>query len=399
MSDVIAPASVSEARATVESGRTLPRDWYLDKDVYELEREAIFKKSWQYVGHVDELARPGDYVAAPVGDFTVLVTRGRDGELRAFHNTCQHRGHELACASGNTRLFQCPYHAWSYGLDGKLVNAPYMKETPGFDPSSIQLQSLQVDTWECFVFVNCDPDAQPLASWLGPLAREAAGLDVDYASLRHVRRIEYDVAANWKVVVENSLECYHCHVAHPELVDLMDMDQFVQEVSDHGVSMGGPVAQDVRREVSMGAGYEYPDGGVQEGRYMYSWPSFYFLVYPGPGNVSNLRFYPRGNDRTLVIRDFYFSDDVDDEARRSLSDFVDNIQNQDSVLCESVQRGLKAGGFSAGQLQLTNSIGEYGPHLFHQRYMDQILGAVGPDSAVAPAASIEVDRDAAVASA
>lgn len=378
--------TVRSARDSVESGRTLPRDWYLDKDVYESERDAVFKKSWQYVAHVDELTKPGDFVVAPIGDFTVLVTRGRDGELRAFHNTCQHRGHELAqCSSGNTKLFQCPYHAWSYGLDGKLINAPYMRETPGFEFSSVKLKQLKLDVWECFVFVNCDEDAKPLAEWLGPLAADTAGLDIEYSTLKKSRRIEYHVDANWKIVVENSLECYHCHVAHPELVDLMDMDQFVQNVSEHGVSMGGPVAQDVKREVSMGADYEYPDGGVREGRYMYTWPSFYFLVYPGPGNVSNIRFYPQGLDRTLVVREFYFSDDVTEEDRKSASDFVDNIQNQDSGLCESVQRGLKAGGFSSGHLQLTNSMGEYGPSLFNRRYMEQMTAHVERGS-VQPAA-------------
>jgi phenylpropionate dioxygenase-like ring-hydroxylating dioxygenase large terminal subunit len=362
----------SADRAAVESGKTLHRDWYLDKDVYEAEREAIFKKSWQYVADMDELAKPGDFVVAPVGDFTVLVTRDKAGTIRAFHNTCQHRGHELASCSGNAKLFQCPYHAWSYGLDGRLVNAPYMRQTPGFEHSSVRLQKLQIDTWERFIFVNCDPNAKPLADWLGPLAGEAAAMDVDYSSLRKYRRIEYDVAANWKIVVDNSLECYHCHVAHPELVDLMDMDKFVQDISENGVSMGGPVAQDVKRDVAMGAEYDYPDGGVREGRYMFAWPSFYFLVYPGPGNVSNLRFYPRGQDRTLVVREFYFSEAVGEQARASLTDFVDNIQNQDSVLCESVQRGLKTGGFTQGTLQLTNSMGEFGPHLFHRRYMDQM---------------------------
>jgi phenylpropionate dioxygenase-like ring-hydroxylating dioxygenase large terminal subunit len=366
--------AVAGARARVESGHTLHRSWYLDPAVYEAEREAVFQRSWQYVAHQDELARPGDYVVAPVGDFTVLVVRGKDGVLRAFHNTCQHRGHELAACSGSTRVFRCPYHAWSYGLDGSLLNAPFMRGAPGFDRSQVRLQELRVDAWECFVFVSCDPEPPTLADWLGPLAARTTAMDLDFGALTRFRRIEYDVAANWKIVVENSLECYHCHVAHPELVDLLDMSLFVQEVSENGVAMGGPVAQDVRREVSMGADYEYPDGGVREGQYLYTWPSFYFLVYPGPGNVSNLRFYPRGVDRTLVVREFYFSDAVDEQSRTTLSDFVDNIQNQDTGLCESVQRGLRAGGFTEGRLQLVNNIGEYGPQQFYRRYLDQMLG-------------------------
>lgn len=365
--------TMTAARERVEAGRTLGRSWYLDREVYEAEREAVFQRSWQYVAHAGELARPGDHVVAPVGDFTVLVTRGQDGVLRAFHNTCQHRGHELVACSGNATALRCPYHAWTYGLDGRLVGAPHMRRQPGFDPGAVRLHELAVDTWECFVFVSCDPAPPSLAEWLGPLAERTAAMGLDFAALQPFRRIEYDVAANWKIVVENSLECYHCHVAHPELVDLLDMDLFVQEISENGVAMGGPVAQDVKREVSAGAGYDYPDGGVREGQYLYTWPSFYFLVYPGPGNVSNLRFYPRGVDRTLVVREFYFSDAVAEPDRVSLSDFVDNIQNQDTGLCESVQRGLRAGGFTEGTLQLVNNVGEYGPHQFYRRYLDQLI--------------------------
>jgi choline monooxygenase len=296
--------------------------------------------------------------------------------LRAFHNTCQHRGHELAACSGSTKVFRCPYHSWTYGLDGGLLNAPHMRDLPGFDPSQVRLHELRVDAWECFVFVTCDPEPPTLAAWLGPLAARTAAMDLDFSTLTRFRRIEYDVAANWKIVVENSLECYHCHVAHPELVDLLDMKLFVQEISENGVAMGGPVAQDVRRDVAAGADYDYPDGGVREGQYLYTWPSFYFLVYPGPGNVSNLRFYPRGVDRTLVVREFYSSDAVDEQSRTTLSDFVDNIQNQDTGLCESVQRGLRAGGFTEGRLQLVNNVGEYGPQQFYRRYLDQMLAHV-----------------------
>lgn len=358
--------TVLAALDTVNLGRTLPRAWYLDKDVYESEREAIFKKSWQYVAHVDELAKPGDFVVAPVGDFTVLVTRSFDGELRAFHNTCQHRGAELAlCSSGNTKLFQCLYHGWSYGLDGALVNAPSIREIPEFDLSSVRLPQFKVDTWECFVFVNCDAAAGSLADWLGPLAERTAERGVDYSTLEQYRRIEYDVAANWKVVVENAMECYHCRSVHPQLTDLYTPEDMIIELRDHGYYSGkGDLKRDTEiRDAYVGGGY------------VYSWPTFQFCF--GPSSMMGYRFYPRGVDRTLIVREFYFADGVDEEKRKSATGFTDNVQKQDIPTVEAVQRGLKAGGFDSGQLHIANrGTSEVGVELFDRLYLEYMLAHV-----------------------
>jgi choline monooxygenase len=368
---------VAEVEESVASeGLTLPGSWYTDPELYELEREAIFKRTWQYACHASAVAEPGSYAVCPVGDFTVLVARDEEGELRAFHNTCQHRGSELASGSGRAQVLRCPYHSWNYGLDGVLRVAPRMKGVSGFDPSEIRLAEIRLDAWEQFLFVNCDPQAPPLDERLGDLARQVASFGVDFASLEHDERITYEVEANWKVVAENSVECYHCHVAHPELVELVDMKLFEQEVLPYGFVQRSPLADDDARP-------EYPTGEVRSGGYHFFWPNFYFLIYPGPGNVSNLRFYPRGVGRTEVVREFYYAPSVPAEERREMTAFVDRIQQQDSGLCEGVQRGLRGGGFTQGRMQLHDHLGEYGPQL-HQRlvvaHLREYLGAGVPRS-------------------
>ena len=248
----------------------------------------MFARTWQYLAHAHQLEAPDSYLIAPVGDFAAVVLREPDGSLRAF-GTRQPRSYELA--------------------EETLLAAAQERRELG-------MEELRLETWEqCYIFGTFDQQAVPLAESLGPLRDKASEVGLDYASLRHWQRITYEVEANWKIVVENSVECYHCNVAHPELVDLMDMEVFEQTVYGSGMVQEGPVQGDSRREEDA-SGYSYPSGGVQQGRYMFFWPTFYLLVYPGPGNVSTMRFYPRGPGRTIVVRDFYFSGEVSERRAR-----------------------------------------------------------------------------------
>src|SRR5256712_8198712 len=164
--------------------KTLPWAWYSDPEVLRREGERIFARAWQYVGHAGRLAEPG-YFAGSAGQIPVVVTRARDGELRAFLNVCRHRGHVVASGSGTRETLQCPYHAWTYGLDGQLRAAPRSEREPGFDADELELVQIEVDTWGPFVFVNPDREAAPLADALGDVpARLAEILDVDALEFR-----------------------------------------------------------------------------------------------------------------------------------------------------------------------------------------------------------------------
>jgi len=210
--------------AAVAGARTLPYDWYVDSAVLRLEQERIFARSWQYAARLDQVAEPGQLTTAWAGSLPVLLARGRDDELRGFVNVCRHRGHILCDGDARRETIQCPYHAWTYGLDGALRSAPRSDREPGFDTSGLGLAPVSVDTWGPFVFVDPDPDAPPLADHLGELPDLLAADGIDVAALRFHARAESDeYACNWKICVENFLECYHCAVAHPSLSKVLDV--------------------------------------------------------------------------------------------------------------------------------------------------------------------------------
>jgi choline monooxygenase len=202
---------------------TNPWDWYSDPDVLRLERERIFRSAWHYVGHAGRLAEPSSYFACETGGIPVVVTRDVDGELRAFLNVCRHRGAELARGEGRRETLQCPYHAWTYGLDGRLRSAPRAAEA---DLGEVELASLRLESWGPFLFVNADPGAPSPALDLE--------LPFDPSELVFRERVEYSLGANWKVAVENYLECYHCPVAHPAFSRLVDVEPGAYELRGEG---------------------------------------------------------------------------------------------------------------------------------------------------------------------
>jgi len=208
----------------LEDGWTLPAPWYSDAGVHAHERERIFSHAWTYAGPSEWVTEPGSYFAAHIGHVPVAVVRGSDGVLRGLVNVCRHRGHLVVEGAGCRETLQCPYHAWTYDLDGTLRRAPRSEREPGFDPSGLSLAPVSVDAWGPFVFVNPDPEAAPLAAALGRLPEIVAesGLDVD--AIRFHSHHEWPIEANWKIVMENFLECYHCPTAHPGFSKLIDVN-------------------------------------------------------------------------------------------------------------------------------------------------------------------------------
>jgi choline monooxygenase len=336
--------------ASLAAGYTLPADWYVDPAVYEAEIGRIFRHCWQYVGLSERLARPGDYFTCALGDIPIVVLRDREGCLRAFINVCRHRGCVLIPDGyGNRKALQCGYHAWTYDLDGSLRAAPGEKLERDFDRADFGLLPAQVEAWGPFVFVNPDCAAPSLSDILGELPRlvEETGINLSTLRCRHTDR--YEIAANWKVVVDNYLECYHCPVAHPAFADLIDLDQYTIRAYPFYSTQTGPVTDAAR------AGREglYAVGeGVEAGFYVYLWPTFMLNIYPGPGNVSLNLVLPEGPERTLVRYEYCFADAVSEEETRDFMRFIDQVQREDTALCESVQRGLRSGAFGQGRLML-----------------------------------------------
>jgi choline monooxygenase len=334
----------------LDEGWTLPAAWYANADVHARERELIFARSWTYAGPAEWVTEPGSYFAAHIGPVPVAVVRGSDGSLRGLVNVCRHRGHLVVEGTGCRETLQCPYHAWTYDLDGTLRRAPRSEREPGFDPSGLSLAPVSVDTWGPFVFVNPDPDAAPLAAALGRLPAIVAesGLDVD--AIRFHSHHEWPIEANWKVVMENFLECYHCPTAHPGFSKVIDVnpDSYLLRVHPTFSSQIGPV----RASVLAGNGktpYE-ARGEVAQSQYHFLFPSTTLNIAPGIPNISLERYLPEGLRRTLEVTDYYFGADASAEEIKELMAWDNQVAEEDVSLVQSVQRGLDSGAVPQGRL-------------------------------------------------
>ena len=324
---------------------SIPWSWYDDPAVLRQEQERIFRSSWQYVGHAGALAESGSYVACRSAHVPIVVVRGRDMELRAFVNICRHRGFPVARGSGRRETLQCGYHAWTYDLDGSLRAAPRSDREPGFDREQISLAPAQVDTWGPFVFVNADVGAPPLAHTLRDLPELVASADVDVDALEFRHRSEFAVDANWKVVCENFLECYHCPVAHPSFSDLVDVspDAYRLEVGETFSSQFGPV-----REGRNGA-YDV-DGELPRSQFHFLWPNLGVNIFPGRPNISIGPMIPAGPGRTERFLDYFFAPGIEEAWIEELIAFDNQVGQEDVALVENVQLGMAAGAIERGQL-------------------------------------------------
>ncbi|CAA9563002.1 MAG: Carnitine monooxygenase, oxygenase component CntA [uncultured Thermomicrobiales bacterium] len=335
--------------AALAEGYTLPAAWYTEPAWFAREQEQIFRRTWQYVGLAEQVAKPGDFFTAQVGTVPIIVTRDETGTVRAFVNVCRHRGSILVAEEcGHGKIFQCPYHAWTYGLDGALRAAPGMREEASFDRGQFSLFGLRAELWGPFIFVNLDAAAAPLAAALGELPALVAATGAPLDRIRRRVRTVYDIAANWKVVVDNYLECYHCPVAHPGFTQLIDTNNYTITEYDLFSTQGGAL-----REEKQGAESLYDtSGAVRDGFYAYLWPNFTLNIYPGQGNTSINLFLPLGPDRTRAIFEYCFVETVGEEEERDFVRFIEQVQVEDIVLCETVQRGLGTGFFDQGKLML-----------------------------------------------
>jgi phenylpropionate dioxygenase-like ring-hydroxylating dioxygenase large terminal subunit len=306
---------------------TLPYAWYVDEELLRRERSRIFARSWQYADREAVVVEPGSFLATDAGGIPILVTRDAAGELRAFINVCRHRGAVLTEGCGTRSTIQCHYHAWTYDLDGSLRSAPRSDREPSFDASELSLVPASVGTWGPFLFVNPDAKAPPLEEQLGGLP-EILARDIDVDALAFHSRVEFGANANWKVVSENFLECYHCPTAHPAFSDQVDVhpDRYLLEAHP-------TFAAQFCRAKSSG----------ETGQFHLLYPNTGINVFPGPANLSIGPILPTAPGRTERYLDYFFAPDVDDAWLRDFFEFDDQVGREDTALVESVQRGMSSG--------------------------------------------------------
>ncbi len=333
--------------APVDTGlRTLPYRWYTDPRVAEIERERIFRGTWQYAGHLGELDGPGSFFPTRTGGLPVVVTRDGDDTLRAFVNVCRHRGALVATGPAKRGTLQCPYHAWTYGLDGALRAAPRSDLEPCFDKDALGLLPVSVDTWGPFVFVNSDPEAEPLAAALGDLPEVVAGHGLDVDALEFRRRYPYELNANWKIAVENYLECYHCAVNHPGFVDAVDDRALRLETGPTRLSQFAPVHP---RAVASREPYDVR-GEIDMSQFHILLPNMKFNVSPGRPNLSIGPLWPVAPDRCTGWLDYFFAPGVSEEWLAEFTAWDFQVGAEDIALVEGVQAGAASGALADGRL-------------------------------------------------
>jgi choline monooxygenase len=339
---------------------TIPGSWYVDQNLYDLELKTVFSNTWQLAARVDQVQRPGQYVTTDIGGEPIVVVRGSDGVLRAFYNVCRHHAAAvLTEAEGKAAQLRCPYHGWTYSLEGELKGTPDFSGVCDFDRGSNGLVKVQVGEWENWVFVKLgESSANSLEEFLTTGLREEIGR-INVTDLHWFERRHYSFDCNWKVFVDNYLDGgYHVPYLHKGLDSVLDYSNYMIENGERHCLQWSPL-------VSEGA--EAQTGAVRQGdRALYYWiyPNFMINWYDGVMDTNLV--IPRGVDQTEVIFDFYFPDVVSPEARERNAASVavgQRIQDEDVAICKSVQRGLNSRAYTAGRLSVRREAGE---HLFHR---------------------------------
>lgn len=338
----------------LDKGESLPAAWYTDPSILEREVVQVFRKSWNYVGPLAELANVGDYVTGYAGNVPVVVVRNDKG-LAGFVNVCRHRRHLVMKGRGTAARMQCPYHAWTYDLAGGLRGAPRAANEPGFKLEDYPLLPIRAEALGPFVFVNLDANAPSAAACYGPVLDIISKSGVDLDTIKLHGRADWQARANWKAMLENYLECYHCAVAHPGFSAAIGVRPDVYTLASHGwfSSQAGRVRPAALEGKSKTELYDVK-GDVAESQYHFLWPNLTININPGFPNLSVDVWLPDGPNATRGFSEQFFGPGVDEGFAQSLIAFNKQVAQEDDDLTDSVQHGLVGGLPDRGRF-LTNS--------------------------------------------
>jgi choline monooxygenase len=341
-----------DASVPLDAAWLPPSSWYNDSRFYELERDTVFRNNWLIAARADQVQKTGDYVAGTMTGEPHVIVRNESGQLNAFFNVCRHHAAQVMSGAGCTESLVCPYHGWTYGLDGRLVRAPELGAVRDFDREAFGLVPMAVESWCDLLFINMAKSPARLAPQLLELERRLRAMQLD--RLQFVARRKYRLACNWKVYVDNYLDGgYHVGYLHRGLAAQLDMDSYQTEVFErYSIQSGAGAASD---------GASGSDFAERIGdRVLYAWlyPNLMINRY-GPMMDTNW-VIPRGHDETEVIFDYYFTPETASDAEfveKSLA-ASDVVQQEDVDICESVQKGLGSSSYDRGRYSVKREQGE-----------------------------------------
>jgi len=353
--------------APLERACTIPSSWYTDERIFQLEQQTVFSRSWHVAARVDQLTKPGDYVTSEIADEPIVVVRGSDNQIRAFFNACRHHAAAVMIEpQGNCPQMRCPYHGWTYSLEGELKGTPDFTGVCDFDRANNGLIPIDFAVWEQWVFVKIDRPNVSIEKWLGTqLTDEFRELELN--NLKWFERRSYTINCNWKVFVDNYLDGgYHVPHLHKGLDSVLDYTNYTIECGGRHCLQSSPMVRTGETNVA-----ETRKG--EHALYYWIYPNFMVNCYEGVMDTNLVR--PVTIDKTEVIFDFYFADVSDAARERNLASVQvgDRIQQEDLDICASVQRGLKSRAYDAGRLSVRREAGE---HLFHRLLHAQLKAGI-----------------------
>jgi Rieske 2Fe-2S family protein len=369
-----------------QGAKTLSQKYFVSPEVFEEEQEKIFAREWVLVGHQTEIPAAGDFVVREVlpssrhygatgAGESIIIIRDKGSDVRAYYNVCRHRGTRLCEeASGHAAAIQCPYHAWTYGLDGRLIGAPHMDEVRGFDRNDYSLHRVEIGVWEGFIFVNLAAEAMPLENWLAPLRGKFSHWNLP--KLRSAKRVEYDVRANWKLMFENYAECYHCPGVHPQLQKVSPYDSAENDLRE-GPFLGGFMKINAGKSLTMSgnacAAFVGKIENLQQVFYYSIFPNMLLSLHPEYVMVHQL--WPQSLERTLIICDWLFHPDAFEVQGgqpefnpEDAIEFWDVTNKQDWHVCELSQQGIASRVYKPGPYSTRELI----PAAWDREYLRQM---------------------------
>jgi Rieske 2Fe-2S family protein len=374
----VIPAFRKTAETVADGAKTLPQCYFVSPELFETELEKIFARHWVLVGHQSEMATAGDYFVREVAGESLIIARNKSGEIRAFYNVCRHRGTRLCEEEqGHGAAIQCPYHAWTYGLDGRLIGAPHMDEVKEFKRENFSLRPVNAGIWEGFLFGNLDDDAGPLEEWFAPLRGKFSQWNLP--QLRSAKRVTYDVKANWKLMFENYAECYHCPGVHPMLSKVSPYDSAENDLTE-GPFLGGFMKINKGKSLTMSGDAcamsinreQEQEQVEEEGDRV-----FYYSIFPNmllsmhPDYVMVHQLWPQSPGRTLIVCDWFFHPEAfnrDGFRPEDAIEFWDITNKQDWHVCELSQQGIASRAYEPGPYSSRESI----PAAWDREYLRRI---------------------------
>jgi choline monooxygenase len=361
-----APQSKSPFSPDPEHSGTLPAYYYYDTEIYEQEKKSIWFRNWQYVGLLENLKEPGDYITGKIIDQEIFVIRGTDRMLHAYYNVCMHRGHILLEGKGNKRMYTCSFHGWMYDTEGKLRHAANSENVTGFSCEDFSLTAIKVEEFANMAFVNLDPQAPSLNTIAGSLAEEFKAAIPNFDKLTMVREDKFELKANWKFILDG-MECYHCPYIHPQVMGNEKApfeDSF--ESTEHEYHATHIVRS--KKEMLTKEKFLYDPGAtdVKDVYIWYLWPNYIFIAHVGQSNFKIAQAVPNGPEVSFrIVTSLCLNNPPSEQDRAQMETYLNVAWPQDRDAMEKQARGIRSRGYTQGRLMVDKERSSKSEHATH----------------------------------